>query len=179
MRACRSTAEQETARVSKTRAPVNRGRCSRLALRPHTLLLLLRRARCHAICIAYNALPVDCRPSCIFRRLWGVHWISKPTLGVCVWDYDASLFGTVAAHDSSPGLPPACAVCAPVVSQSAVLGPVTLSLKTCVSLSDRRCSKISTRGLDSPPSAHSRCGAHHCSPPLPPCAPFSLCPACQ
>ena len=46
--------------MSKTRAPVNRGRCSRLALRPHTLLLLLRRARCHAICIAYNALPVDC-----------------------------------------------------------------------------------------------------------------------
>ena len=177
MRACRSTAEQETARVSKTRAPVNRGRCSRLALRPHTLLLLLRRARTRFVLHTTRCqLTVDLHVS--FAGC-GVHWISKPTLGVCVWDYDASLFGTVAAHDSSPGLPPVCTVCAPVVSQSAVLGPVTLSLKTCVSLSDRRCSKISTRGLDSPPSAHSRCGAHHCSPPLPPCAPFSLCPACQ
>ena len=50
----------------------------------------------------------------------GMRWFSMSTLGVCVWDYDSSLFGTVVAHDSSAGVPPARAVCAPVVSQSAV-----------------------------------------------------------
>ena len=163
--------------MSKTRAPVNRGRCSRLALRPHSLLLLLRRARCHAICIAYNALPVDCFylhvsfAGCGAAAKVQLEGSTRPP-----WHTLAAVRTTTAGRSCRRVR---LSLSAQHASDLNAYPNIQVG-RACNALLALAVAKSSTRGLDSPPLAHSRCGAHYyCRPLLPPCAPFSLCPACQ